>query len=84
MKNIMWEEMSAREIYEKVFEGLKIILTEKITEYGPSNIYNIDETCLFVKIIPLKSLITTVRKGFKNFKDRVTIFLCAISVKLTN
>lgn len=67
MKNIMGEEMSARVVDEKVLDDFKSILSEKIEKYGPSNIYNGDETGLFFKQMPIKSLCTTVRKGFKNF-----------------
>ncbi|KAF7685383.1 Tigger transposable element-derived protein 6, partial [Cucumispora dikerogammari] len=47
-----------------------------IERYGKENIYNMDETGIFYKTIPSKSVCNKSRKGFKNFKDRVSIMLC--------
>ena len=48
-----------------------------VNQYGESNVFNMDETGLFYKIIPSKSICKNSRKGYKNFKDRVSIMLCS-------
>lgn len=52
-------------------------LVEKIASYSPKNVFNADETGIFYKQMPVKSLLTKVRKGLKNYKDRVSVLLCA-------
>jgi len=53
-----------------------------ITEYDKENIFNCDETALFFKAMPNKSL--TVKKeeckGGKKSKERVTVLFCVSSV----
>ncbi|OAF65066.1 Gamma-tubulin, partial [Intoshia linei] len=51
---------------------------EKIKKYRKSNSHNADETGLFFKQIPTTSLTTKVRKGLKNFKDRISVLLTVI------
>lgn len=43
-------------------------IKEKISEYGLECIYNMDETGIFYKIIPSKTICLTIRPGYKNFK----------------
>ncbi|KAG0437264.1 Tigger transposable element-derived protein 6 [Dictyocoela muelleri] len=47
----------------------------KILFYGAENVFNCDETALFYKLSPSKSLLARVRKGVKQYKDRVTVLL---------
>lgn len=49
--------------------------TKKIEEYGENNVFNCDETALFYKLAPSKSLVSKIRKGIKRYKDRITILL---------
>ena len=58
------------------------ILYDIIAEYDPQNVYNMDETGLFYRLLPQYSIlmpdenISTVR-GKKKLKDRVTLVVCA-------
>lgn len=61
---------------EDVIQKFKSLVDEKIKEYGAENIFNGDETGIFYRQMPIKSLLTQTRKGAKNFKDRVSIYLC--------
>ena len=46
-------------------------------EYGPKDTYNIDETRLFWKLVPDRTLVTEAGSGGKKSKDRVTLaFTC--------
>ncbi|XP_029657973.1 jerky protein homolog-like [Octopus sinensis] len=45
--------------------------------YKPDLIYNLDETALYYKLIPSKSVCRNRFQGYKNFKDRVSIMLCS-------
>ncbi|KAF7694613.1 Jerky like protein, partial [Cucumispora dikerogammari] len=53
------------------------ILNQKIVEYTEENVYNLDETGLFYKLIPSKTLCKKPTLGYKNFKDRVSIMICS-------
>ena len=48
----------------------------KILKYGPENIYNADETGIFFKLIPCKTVCKNVRNGYKLLKDRISLLLC--------
>jgi hypothetical protein len=51
-------------------------------EYGPDNTLNIDETGLFWKLIPNRTLATKPGSGGKKSKDRITLaFTCFASGK---
>ncbi|KAF7684971.1 Tigger transposable element-derived protein 6, partial [Cucumispora dikerogammari] len=68
------------EIYEsKLFntKGFLDIMQQKLIEYSKNDIYNIDKTSLFYKLIPSKTVCKSVRKVFKILKDRVSIALCS-------
>ncbi|KAG0441534.1 Jerky like protein [Dictyocoela muelleri] len=52
----------------RIFKG-------KVYEYGKENVYNCDETGLFYKIAPKKSLFTKARSVIKSFKGRITVML---------
>lgn len=45
-------------------------------DYLPKNIFNCDETSLFYKLVPSKSLVTKARKGIKNYKERLSVLFC--------
>jgi len=51
-------------------------LSSKINEYKPENVYNADETGIFYKIIPSKTVCKNIRKGSKIIKDRISVLLC--------
>ncbi|KAG0430420.1 Tigger transposable element-derived protein 6, partial [Dictyocoela muelleri] len=57
------------------YDGFINLLKEKIAEYGEKNVFNCDETALFYKLAPSKSLLCRVRNGIKRYKDRITIML---------
>ena len=77
LRNIVGEEMSAKRVDPEVITDFQTHMKEKIEKYGVENVYNADETGIFYKRMPTKTLCTQTRKGLKNFKDRVTVFLCA-------
>ena len=47
-----------------------------LNKYSLNDIYNADETGLFYRLGPNKTLSTFRRSGTKNAKDRITILLC--------
>jgi hypothetical protein len=47
-----------------------------LSEYSPRDVYNIDETGLFYRMPPSRSLTTGPQHGTKQYKDRVTIAFC--------
>ena len=52
------------------------------TEYGPENTLNMDETGLFWKMVPDRTLVTKAGSRGKKSKDRVTLaFTCSASGK---
>ena len=50
---------------------------EKLQQYHPECIFNCDETALYYKQAPSKSLMKKARSGMKILKDRITVLLCA-------
>lgn len=70
----LYGEMKTNEPVD-IQECLDIIL-KKFDVYSEDNIYNLDETGLFYKLIPSKTFCKTAKPGYKNFKDRVSIMLC--------
>ena len=53
-------------------DNLKTLLAE----YTLRDVYNLDETGLFYRMPPSRSLTTGSQHGTKQYKDRVTIALC--------
>ncbi|CAF4851692.1 unnamed protein product, partial [Rotaria socialis] len=53
-------------------------LSSIIDEYDPNDVYNADETGLFFKALPNRSLVTVKEtcKGGKRSKERCTVLLC--------
>jgi len=54
-------------------------LQELLSTYHPDDIFNADETGLFWKMMPNKTLATTSRAGKKILKNQVTVMLCCNS-----
>lgn len=52
------------------------MLSSKISHYGFDNVYNADETGIFYKLIPSKSICKNVRNGYKILKDRISVLFC--------
>ena len=54
-----------------------IVQMEKVrglaTEYGPCNTFNMNETSLFQKLTPDRTLVTKAGSGGKKAKDRITL-----------
>ena len=61
---------------EVVEEGQRN-LRDALHEYAPANIYNMDETGLFFRLEPNKTLATGSVSGTKKSKERITIALCS-------
>lgn len=51
-------------------------LQDLIAQYSPQNVFNFDESALFYRLPPNKTLATVKRNGKKGEKDRVTVGLC--------
>ena len=73
-----------RTLYGKIYESKLIdtkefldIMQQKLIEYSKDDIYNMNETGLFYKLIPSKTVCKSVREGYKILKDRVFIALCS-------
>ncbi|KAF7693627.1 Tigger transposable element-derived protein 6 [Cucumispora dikerogammari] len=52
-------------------------MQQKLIEYSRDDIYNMDETDLFYKPFPSKTVCKSVREGYKILKDRVSIGSCS-------
>ncbi|KAG0431370.1 Tigger transposable element-derived protein 6, partial [Dictyocoela muelleri] len=74
LKNLSGEIYTAKECDYSDF--IKIV-NEKINLYGKNNVYNLDETGLFYKLIPSKSVCKHRKHGYKQLKDRISIMLCS-------
>ncbi|KAG0438967.1 Tigger transposable element-derived protein 6 [Dictyocoela muelleri] len=57
------------------FEEFIKDINDKISTYGSENVFNCDETGLFFKLAPSKSLASRERNGIKKYKDRVIVLL---------
>lgn len=53
------------------------VFQEKSKIYSLDHIYNMDETGLFYKLIPSKTVTKKIRKGHKLIKDRFSVSLCS-------
>lgn len=67
LKNIVGEEMTAKRIDTEVIANFQTLIKEKIEKHGAENVYNGDETGIFYKQMPTKTLCTQTRKGLKKF-----------------
>ena len=54
----------------------QIDLQELINQYEPRNVFNFDETAIFYRLPPNRTLATIKRKGKKKDKERFTLGLC--------
>lgn len=61
-----------RNDFNEFYQSMKI----KIEGYRAADIFNCDETALFYKQAPSRSLMAKTRKGLKSCKDRVTCLFC--------
>jgi len=75
-------DIKFRKLYSEIFSedkvdysDFKMEISSKIEIYSEENVYNMDETGLFYKSIPSKTLYRRIRPGNKNFKDRLSIML---------
>ena len=50
-------------------------IKELVKKYGETNVFNMDETGLFYKILLSKTMCKKSRKGYTNL-DRISIMLC--------
>jgi hypothetical protein len=51
----------------------------KMLKYSPKNIFNMDESGLFFRAIPQKTLASKRNSGYKKDKERLTIVFCCNS-----
>ncbi|CAG8717949.1 2674_t:CDS:2, partial [Dentiscutata erythropus] len=51
-------------------------LVELLLQYNPEDVYNVDETGLYYRMMPNQTLATKLVKGQKKVKDRITILFC--------
>lgn len=61
-----------RNDFNEFYQNIKT----KMERYRDADIFNCDETALFYKQAPSKSLMAKTRKGLKSCKDRVTCLFC--------
>ena len=75
-KQICGESASVNEVDANIWKNS---LREKILKYNPVDIYNADETGLFFKCMPDKTLAFKDDKcyGGRHSKERVTVLLCS-------
>ena len=60
----------------KVVNDGRIDLVKTLSEYSPENVYNFDETALFYRLPPNKTLACGATFGNKESKERISIGLC--------
>ena len=67
------------EVSQEVVDNWKQNLPELCHGYSDRDIYNVDETAIFFRMLPNKSYIQTTeqRSGVKVLKDRYTVVVCA-------
>ena len=77
MKQVSGEEKSVSE--EVIRPWLDLTLPELLSQYAPESIYNVDETGLYYKLRPDKTLTFKGEKcsGGKKPKDRITVLVGA-------
>ncbi len=54
----------------------QVKLQDVLSEYEPDDIFNFDESALFFRLPPNRTLASIKRKGKKVSKDRITVGLC--------
>ena len=73
LRNLHGESAS---VNDEVVSTSRMSLQAVLSKYDPCDIYNVDETGLFFRMPPSKSLASGPRHGTKQFKDRITVALC--------
>ena len=75
--------MKLRKCHEESYLASEIVsdqfwnyIKNKIFEYGSENIYYSDETRIFLKFIPCKTVCKNVRNGYKLLKNIISLLLC--------
>ena len=72
-RNLHRETSNVEKIdYNELIFGIKVLVKKS----GETNVFNMDETGLFYKILPSKTICKKSRNGYKNFKRRKSIILC--------
>lgn len=69
------EAASVSDISEEGMRSLRTLAGE----YAEENIYNMDETGLYWRMVPSRGLTTSVQAGVKKDKSRITVVLCVNS-----
>ncbi len=69
----------AADVSDSVVQDWQKRLPDLCRNYSPANIFNCDETGLFYRALPSRSLVQKGEscKGGKQAKDRITVLLCA-------
>jgi hypothetical protein len=66
----------AAEMNVEVLEGSRQRLCDIVKEYDPKDVYNMDESALFYRMQPDKTISDGSLRGRKKAKDRVTLAFC--------
>lgn len=66
----------ADSVHVALVSSARMELIQVTAAYAPEDICNMDETGLFYRMPPSKSLTQGPRQGTKQFKDRITVALC--------
>ncbi|XP_025205101.1 tigger transposable element-derived protein 6-like [Metopolophium dirhodum] len=78
--DIVWKQVSgeANDVNQETVEEWKQKISRLIAGYEAKDVYNADETGLFFKGIPTKSLVMKSEScsGGKKAKDRLTVLMC--------
>ena len=69
----------AASVNTSTVSAARIELQAIVAQYAPEDVYNVDETGLFYRMPPSKSLAQGPRQGTKQYKDRITVALCTNS-----
>ncbi|XP_029653840.1 jerky protein homolog [Octopus sinensis] len=73
----LYGESSIENLSNSEVNDFLINIRAKIKLYGRENAYNADETGLFYKALPCKSICKIKRYGHKLLKDRISIMFCS-------
>ncbi|KAG0441426.1 CENP-B like protein 2 [Dictyocoela muelleri] len=57
------------------YDDFLMLLNGKMEQYDERDIFNCDETVLFYKLAPSKSLFCRARNGIKRYKNRIKIMM---------
>ncbi|XP_029657671.1 tigger transposable element-derived protein 6-like [Octopus sinensis] len=73
----LYGESSTENFSNSEVNDFLINIRVKIKLYGRENVYKADETGLFYKALPCKSICKIKRYGHKLLKDRISIMFCS-------